>query len=98
MEWPHDAEGAINRELYSHAGDDGSDYDRFENENLADLPEYQPVVHVLHEQLRAHHSSFGCATAKGVCGKSQRMKIDDVEMPKEDDALSCQQYRYHAHS
>ena len=69
MEWPHDAEGAINRELYSHAGDDGSNYDKFENENLADLPEYQPVVHALHEQLRAHHSSVGCATAKGVCEK-----------------------------
>ena len=29
----------------------------------ADLPEYQAVVAELHEQLRLHHSSFGCATA-----------------------------------
>ena len=64
IEWPNDAEDKYNRELYDHRTDDGSDFGAFENENLADLPEYQGIVRELHEQLRVHHNSYGCATSK----------------------------------
>ena len=40
------------RELYAHTGDDGSCFDCFENENLADKPEYAHIVSQLSQQLR----------------------------------------------
>lgn len=40
------------RELYAHSGDDGTDYDAFENENLADLAKYSATVDKLSGQLR----------------------------------------------
>merc|ERR1712224_395054 len=40
------------RELYAHTGDDGTDYDAFENENLAELSKYSATVDELSKQLR----------------------------------------------
>ena len=39
-------------ELYDHAGDDGSSFDAFENENLAYMPEYAALVQELSGALR----------------------------------------------
>eukprot|EP00937_MAST-01D_sp_MAST-1D-sp2_P006715 g6715.t1 len=41
------------RELYAHAGDDGSCFDCYENENLVDAPEHAELVKQLSAQLRA---------------------------------------------
>jgi len=41
------------RELYAHAGDDGSCFDCFENENVVDAPEHAELVKQLSAQLRA---------------------------------------------
>ena len=41
------------RELYAHAGDDGSCFDCYENENLVDQPQYATIVKQLSAQLRA---------------------------------------------
>jgi hypothetical protein len=41
------------RELYSHAGDDGSCFDCYENENVVDDPLHAALVEVLSAQLRA---------------------------------------------
>ena len=41
------------RQLYSHAGDDGSCFDCFENVNLAGDARYSDVVAQLSRQLRA---------------------------------------------
>jgi hypothetical protein len=40
-------------ELYDHIGDDGSSFDRFENANVAGLPENAEVVSALSAALRA---------------------------------------------
>lgn len=39
------------RELYDHEGDDGTDYDAFENKNLAEDPKYKKIVKQLSSQL-----------------------------------------------
>lgn len=41
------------RELYAHTGDDGTNYDAFENENLAGLGNYSAVVDGLSKKLRS---------------------------------------------
>ena len=41
------------RELYDHQGDDGSDFNAFENHNLANASEYASTVAALSKQLRA---------------------------------------------
>ena len=38
---------------YAHAGDDGSCFDCYENENLVDAPEHAELVEQLSAQLRA---------------------------------------------
>ena len=43
-------------ELYNHDGDDGTDFDAFENVNLASQPKYKETVKELSQQL---HSAFG---------------------------------------
>ena len=54
--WPHDAADLINRELYDHRTDAGNDFDRFENENLADDPRFRGVVNELFGILMRHHT------------------------------------------
>jgi hypothetical protein len=41
----------VGMELYSHAGDTTIHYDMFENVNLAELPEYAVLVHIMTQQV-----------------------------------------------
>lgn len=52
-ETPHWNEGPVAVELYDHFGDDGSDFDAFENENLAQSPVFAPVASQLATLLRS---------------------------------------------
>ena len=68
--WPNDGVAMINRELYDHRTDTGSEFDRYENENLADDPQYKGIVHELHEILKQHHTEQCeqcCAKEKAEC-------------------------------
>ena len=57
-QWGSEAEGAlVGRELYPHDGDDGSDFDTFENENVVSAnPE---VATQLSAQLRSAFDATG---------------------------------------
>ena len=46
-------------ELYDHEGDDGTDFDAFENENLAGRPGVKAVELALHETLVQHFQHDG---------------------------------------
>ena len=51
--WPDwNASRLVARELYAHAGDDGTSFDAFENINVAERPENAEVVAQLMEQLK----------------------------------------------
>ena len=43
----------VGRELYDHRGDAGTNFDEYENVNLANRAEYANTVQQLHDQLRA---------------------------------------------
>ena len=43
----------VARELYSHFGDDGSDFDAFENDNVAGDPQHATVIEALHRMAVA---------------------------------------------
>lgn len=65
-EWCEDPTSkACATELYDHRGDDGTDMDKFENQNLAVLPEYADAVLELHDLLvrRFAGGRSGTATA-----------------------------------
>jgi hypothetical protein len=47
------------RELYAHKGDDGTSFDEFENENLAQDPAYASLVQQLHSTLVNAFSNDG---------------------------------------
>lgn len=44
----------IGVELYAHTGDDGTDFDSFENVNVATDPENQAIVADMHAKAKAH--------------------------------------------
>ena len=69
--WPTDGANLINRELYDHTGDDGSDPDGFENENLADDPAYEAIVAELHEVLHLHN-----VECEQCCAKDAKQCVD----------------------
>jgi len=47
-------EPSVGRELYSHSGDDGVNYDKFENQNIVDEPGHEEIVKRLRETLLKH--------------------------------------------
>jgi len=47
-------EGLAGRELYDHTGDKGDNFDKYENVNIVDNPEYKEVVQQHHQLLVKH--------------------------------------------
>ena len=74
VDWGH-VDGV---ELYTHAGDDGSSFDAFENENLAYTPEYAAVVAELSAALRLGWRS---AIPSHLFPPPMQLATDDPRLP-----------------
>jgi hypothetical protein len=54
-------------ELYAHGGDEESDFDMFENENVASDPAHAAVLEKLHAMAVEQWSRGGCHMAQRPC-------------------------------
>ena len=71
--------GLVARELYDHRGDDGSDFDAFENENVASDISFNQTVKELSMYVRAHWNET--ASPSLLCTQPNETEVT-VQLPE----------------